>query len=112
VKALADYIGDCREQLGRYDDEESRKSAIYEDINWLFEEAQADLAYYRQIKTDIALFGVEEAMRRSSRRVAPPSADAPHTGPGLRTGPRRPVGRFAAPLVRWRWATARAYYAG
>ena len=25
VKALADYIGDCREQLGRFDDEESKK---------------------------------------------------------------------------------------
>lgn len=37
----------CREQLGRFDDEESRMSALYEDIEWLLKEAEADLAYYR-----------------------------------------------------------------
>ena len=72
VKALGDYIGDCREQLGRFDNEEDRSSALYEDIEWLFDEAEADLAYYRQIKADIAEFGVEEALRHSSRKVTPP----------------------------------------
>lgn len=69
VKTLADYIGDCREQLGRYDNGDAPKSALQEDIEWLFEEAQADLAYYRQIRADIAAVGVEEAMRRSTRRI-------------------------------------------
>ena len=69
VKALGDYIGDCREQLGRFDNEEDRSSALYEDIEWLFDEAEADLAYYRQIKADIAEVGVEEALRHSSRKV-------------------------------------------
>lgn len=73
VKALGDYIGDCREQLGRFDNEEGRSSALYEDIEWLFDEAEADLAYYRQIKADIAEFGVEEALRHSSRKVTPPT---------------------------------------
>ena len=72
VKALGDYIGDCREQLGRFDNEEDRSSALYEDIEWLLDEAEADLAYYRQIKADIAEFGVEEALRHSSRKVTPP----------------------------------------
>lgn len=69
VKALADYIGDCREQLGRYDRDEDKKTALYEDLEWLFNEAQKDLAYYRQIKADIAAVGVEEALRLSSRKV-------------------------------------------
>lgn len=69
VKALADYIGDCREQLGRYDREEDKKSALYEDIEWLFNQAQEDLAYYRQIKADIAAVGIEEALKNSSRSV-------------------------------------------
>ena len=69
VKALSDYIGDCREQLGRYDRDEDKKSALYEDIEWLFNEAQEDLAYYRQIKADIAAVGVEEALKQSSRKV-------------------------------------------
>ena len=68
VKALTDYIGDCREQLGRFTEEDS-ESALYEDIKWLFDEAQEDLAYYRQIKSDIAAVGVEEALRHSSRVV-------------------------------------------
>ena len=34
---------------------------------------KADLAYYRQIKSDIAEFGVEGAIARSSRKVTPPS---------------------------------------
>ena len=75
VKALADYICDCREQLGRFDDEESRMSALYEDIEWLLKEAEADLAYYRQIKADIAEVGVEEALRLSSRKVTQPAAE-------------------------------------
>ena len=75
VKALADYIGDCREQLGRFDTEESRLSALYEDIEWLLKEAEADLAYYRQIKADIAEVGVEEAIRNSSRKVTQPTTD-------------------------------------
>ena len=69
VKALSDYIGDCREQLGRYDREEDKKSSLYEDIQWLFNEAQEDLAYYRQIKADIAAVGIEEALKNSSREV-------------------------------------------
>ena len=75
VKALADYIGECREQLGRFDTEESMSSPLYEDIEWLLKEAEADLAYYRQIKADIAEVGVEEALRLSSRKVTQPSAD-------------------------------------
>ena len=75
MKALADYIGDCREQLGRFDTEESRSSALYEDIEWLQKEAEADLAYYRQIKADIAEVGVEEALRLSSRKVTQPAAE-------------------------------------
>ena len=77
VKALVDYIGDCREQLGRFDNEEDRSSALYEDIEWLLDEAEADLAYYRQIKADIAAVGVEEAIRHSSRKVTPLCSDAP-----------------------------------
>lgn len=69
VKALSDYIGDCREQLGRYDRDEDKKSTLYEDIEWLFNEAQEDLVYYRQIKADIAAVGVEEALKQSSRKV-------------------------------------------
>lgn len=72
VKALADYIGDCREQLGRFDDEESKKSAAYEDIEWLLKEAEADIAYYRQIKADISELGVEEAVAHSSRKITQP----------------------------------------
>ena len=75
VKTLADYIGDCREQLGRYDRDEDKKSAIYEDIEWLFNEAQEDLAYYRRIKADIAAVGVEEALKHSSRKVRGGTAD-------------------------------------
>ena len=80
VKALADYICDCREQLGRFDDEESRMSALYEDIEWLLKEAEADLAYYRQIKADIAEVGVEEALRLSSRKATQPTADIDNGG--------------------------------
>ena len=69
VKALGDYIGDCREQLGRFEGKDSSASALHEDIEWLLNEAEADLAYYRQIKADIAEFGVEEALRHSSRKV-------------------------------------------
>ena len=72
VKALSDYIGDCREQLGRFNEDEGAKTALHEDIEWLFEEAEADLAYYRQIKADIAEVGIEEALRHSSRKVTPP----------------------------------------
>jgi hypothetical protein len=77
VKALDGYIGDCREQLGRYKGKDSSASALYEDIEWLFNEAEADLAYYRQIKTDIAEVGIEEALRHSSRKVIPPTSDMP-----------------------------------
>ena len=80
VKALADYICDCREQLGRFDDEESRMSALYEDIEWLLKEAEADLAYYRQIKADIAEVGVVEALRLSSRKVTQPTTDIDNGG--------------------------------
>ena len=80
VKALADYIGDCREQLGRFDDEESRTSALYEDIEWLLKEAESDLAYYRQIKADIAEVGVKEALRLSSRKVTQPTTDIDNGG--------------------------------
>lgn len=69
VKALSDYIGDCREQMGRYDREEDKKTALYEDIQWLFNEAQKDIVYYRQIKADIAAVGIEEALKNSSRSV-------------------------------------------
>ena len=72
VKVLVDYIADCREQLGRYDDSEEEKSALREDIEWLYDEAVEDLAYYRQIKADIAAVGVEEAIKHSSRRVSQP----------------------------------------
>ena len=80
VKALADYIGDCREQLGRFEGKDSSESALREDIEWLFEEAEADLAYYRQIKADIAEVGIEEALRHSSRKVTPPANDMPMKG--------------------------------
>lgn len=82
VKALDSYIGDCREQLGRYEgkDKDSSASVLYEDIEWLFNEAEADIAYYRQIKSDIAEVGIEEALRHSSRKVTPPSNDMPHNG--------------------------------
>ena len=69
VKALGDYIGDCREQLGRFEGKDCSSSALHEDIEWLLNEAEADLAYYRQIKADIAEFGVEEALRLSRRKV-------------------------------------------
>ena len=69
VKALYSYIGDCREQLGRYEGKDSSASALHGDIEWLFNEAEADLAYYRQIKSDIAEVGIEEALRHSSRKV-------------------------------------------
>ena len=69
VKALGDYIGDCREQLGRFEGKDCSSSALHEDLEWLLNEAEADLAYYRQIKADIAEFGVEEALRHSSRKV-------------------------------------------
>lgn len=75
VKALADYIGECREQLGRFDTEESRSSPLHDDIEWLQREAEADLAYYRQIKADIAEVGVEEALRHSSRKVTQPATE-------------------------------------
>ncbi len=77
VRALADYIGDCREQLGRFNEDEGSKAALHEDIEWLFEEAKADLAYYRQIKADIAEVGIEEALRHSSRKITPPANDMP-----------------------------------
>ena len=80
VKALADYIGECREQLGRFDTEESMSSPLYEDIEWLLKEAEADLAYYRQIKADIAEVGVEEALRLSSRKVTQPTTDIDNGG--------------------------------
>ena len=80
VKALADYICDCREQLGRFDKEESRMSALYEDIKWLLKEAESDLAYYRQIKADIAEVGVKEALRLSSRKVTQPTTDIDNGG--------------------------------
>ena len=63
------YIGDCREQLGRFEGKDSSASALHEDIEWLLNEAEADLAYYRQIKADIAEVGIEEALRHSSRKV-------------------------------------------
>ena len=69
VKALGDYIGDCREQLGRFEGKDCSSSALHEDIEWLLREAEADLAYYRQIKSDIAEVGIEEALRHSSRKV-------------------------------------------
>ena len=72
VKALGDYIGDCREQLGRFEGKDCSSSDLHEDIEWLLNEAEADLAYYRQIKADIAEFGVEEALRLSRRKVTPP----------------------------------------
>lgn len=77
VKALGDYIGDCREQLGRFDGQDDAESALREDIEWLLDEAEADLAYYRQIKADIAAVGVEEAIRHSSRKVTPPCSGTP-----------------------------------
>lgn len=75
VKALTDYIGECREQLGRFDTEESRSLPLHDDIEWLQREAEADLAYYRQIKADIADVGVEEALRHSSRKVTQPATE-------------------------------------
>ena len=69
VKALGDYIGDCREQLGRFEGKDCSSSALHEDLEWLLNEAEADLAYYRQIKADIAEVGIEEALRHSSRKV-------------------------------------------
>ena len=69
VKALGDYIGDCREQLGRFEGKDCSSLAHHEDLEWLLNEAEADLAYYRQIKADIAEVGIEEALRHSSRKV-------------------------------------------
>lgn len=77
VKLLSDYIGDCRGQLSRYDEEKRATDPRYKDIKWLYDEAQEDLAYYRQIKADIADVGVGEALKHSSRKVTqPPAADA------------------------------------
>ena len=73
VKALGDYIGDCREQLGRFDDDEGLASARHEQLEWLLKEAEADLSYYRQIKSRIAEFGVEDAIAHSRRKVTPPT---------------------------------------
>ena len=50
----------------------AKKSAAYEDVEWLLKEAEADIAYYRQIKADISELGVEEAVAHSSRKITQP----------------------------------------
>ena len=77
VKSLSEYVGDCRAQLvwleTGHDAEVLKDTPMREDLEWLLRESTADLAYYRQIKSDIAAIGVEEALRHSSRKVTPPS---------------------------------------
>ena len=77
VKSLSEYVGDCRAQLvwleTGHDAEMLKDTPMREDLEWLLRESTADLAYYRQIKSDIAEFGVEDAIARSSRKVTPPS---------------------------------------
>ena len=77
VKALGGYVGDCRAQLvwidTGHDAEVLKHTPMREDVEWLLEEAEADLAYYRQIKADIAAVGVEEAIKHSSRKLKPPT---------------------------------------
>ena len=46
-----------------------KDTPMREDLEWLLRESTADLAYYRQIKSDIAEFGVEDAIARSSRNI-------------------------------------------
>ena len=73
VKSLSEYIGECRAQLGwletGHDAEVLKDTPMREDLEWLLRESTADLAYYRQIKSDIAEFGVEDAIARSSRNI-------------------------------------------
>ena len=77
VKSLSEYVGECRAQLGwletGHDAEVLKDTPMREELEWLLRESTADLAYYRQIKSDIAEFGVEDAIARSSRKVTPPS---------------------------------------
>ena len=77
VKSLSEYVGDCRAQLvwleTGHDAEVLKDTPMREELEWLLRESTADLAYYRQIKSDIAEFGVEDAIARSSRKVTPPS---------------------------------------
>ena len=75
VKSLSDYIGDCREQMGRYDEEKRASDPLFEDIKWLFDESQKDIVYYRQLKADIATVGVKKALKHSSRKVTQPVAN-------------------------------------
>ncbi len=46
-------------------------TAMDEDAQWLLENAEEDLNYYRQIKADIAAHGLEIALRQSTRKVKP-----------------------------------------
>lgn len=77
VKSLSEYVGECRAQIGwletGHDAEVLKDTPMREDLEWLLREATADLAYYRQIKSDIATVGIDEALRLSSRKVTPPS---------------------------------------
>ena len=79
VKALGGYVCDCRAQLvwietGR-DADVLKHTPMREDVEWLLREAEADLAYYRQIKADIAAAGVEEAIKHSSRKITFPAVN-------------------------------------
>lgn len=47
-------------------------TAMEEDAQWLIENAEEDLKYYRQIKADIAANGLETALKQSTRKVTPP----------------------------------------
>lgn len=75
VKALADYVGQCQMMLQWVETcierDVLKETPMRADIEWFLNEAVENLAYYRQIKADIALAGVEEALRHSSRKVVP-----------------------------------------
>ncbi len=51
-------------------------TAMDEDAQWLLENAEEDLKYYRQIKADIAANGLEVALKQSTRKVRPPQTVA------------------------------------
>ena len=51
-------------------------TAMEEDAQWLIENAEEDLKYYRQIKADIAANGLETALKQSSRKVTPPQEES------------------------------------
>ena len=50
--------------------------ATIKEAQWLIENAEEDLKYYRQIKADIAANGLETALKQSTRKVTPPQEES------------------------------------